>query len=1079
MPPIRGRLTTIEIDYPFIDRLAQGLIGEGSLSGMRIFLPTRRACIALREALLRYSATAALLLPRIIPLGGMLELEAEDDAPRTRVLTLQRRLLVLQLVERWQRVSQTSSIANSPNARIATALTNALLALQDDLLLEEVDIQKALEEPTLVPTSCARHWRESVKFLQIITKSWPQLLEERGLIEPASERIESLNRLADEMRTEANRERLATSTASPSDAVIIAGSTGSVKATARLMREVLGLPNGRVVLAGCPATFAQNAELFELASAKLTHPFHAFAMLFNSWNIPREELASLLRPFPIKDTPSQAPTERVRSQLLLASMAECPNIEKRLAHEGSTAASDISDATNLRLITCSDSQEEADIVSLLLRESLEKEDRRAALITRDRELARRVRSRLLGQWNVRIEDTASYSLAFSEAARVFSLLLQAVTPERSREADSLAEELPLDIFALKGLFALLGGDAANAWSAFEARVLRKPSRDEPRKTQRAARDLRALQRLLASSSDSLQAQQRSLLENLLACIARFALVASRSTSRCELLKAHSEASEAIASLADDNEGLDTPAQEEGLSAPLYRLEGGAALARLLARLGEHWREERADEHPTSAQAYRQTLEALLTSETMPGLYASHPRIAILGPLEARLLAFDRVILGCMVEGIWPRESEISPFLPNAVREKIGMKNNQYRIGLSALDFLNFASTPKEVYITRAERINGRPQAASRFVQRLETISGAHARFHDQRRQDELRAWSAHLAKTTNDTIASRSQRSNAAPAPKIASSVPDNLRLGRINLTSLADLLNDPYTVYARQILRLAPLEKLQQDAEQALYGSFIHKCFERIIRNFSNGELEISTDLQSIIEQELQHYAPSPFVGAFWREPLRRSARLLEQRLSTLSPQKIWSEVKGEYPVELPSGRSITISAQADLIVQSSDGEIIIIDHKTGILPSAKNLRAFEYPQLLIGAWMLGKGAFSSKGVLKTDLDNSISAKYWRFSGKLDENKIQNINEDLLMKKEQTIHASLQSFYEGCYLHYYERLEHFDKRDSRYCAKPLTTNDARFDDYAYLARRREWVLDTDFDTDLDTDKDLAGEDSA
>ena len=768
-------------------------------------------------------------------------------------------------------------------------------------------------------------------------------------------------------------------------------------------------------------------------------------------------------------------------------MTERPDVEKRLAHRGSTATSDISDETNLRLITCSDSQEEADIVSLLLRESLEKEDTRAALITRDRELARRVRSRLLGQWNVRIEDTASYSLAFSEAARLFSLLLQAVTPERSREADSLAEELPLDIFALKGLFALLGGDAASAWNAFEARILRKPSRDEPRKTQQAARDLRALQRLLESSSASLQAQQRLLLENLLACIAIFALVASRSTSRSELLKAHCEVSEAVANLAMNPENLDTPAKEEGLGeheasseiSALYRLEGGAALARLLARLGEHWREERADEHPTSAQAYRQTLESLLTSETMPGLYASHPRIAILGPLEARLLAFDRVILGCMVEGIWPRESEISPFLPNAVREKIGMKNNQYRIGLSALDFLNFASTPKEVYITRAERINGRPQAASRFVQRLETISGAHARFHDQRRQDELRAWSAHLAKTTNDTIASRSQRSNAAPAPKIASSVPDNLRLGRINLTSLADLLNDPYTVYARQILRLAPLEKLQQDAEQALYGSFIHKCFERIIKNFSNGELDVSADLQDIIEQELQHYAPSPFVAAFWREPLRRSARLLEQRLSTLSPQQICSEVKGEYQVELPSGRNIKIRAQADLIVESSDGEIIIIDHKTGILPSAKDLRAFEYPQLLIGAWMLGEGAFRGNEILKTDLANSISARYWRFSGKLDENKIQNINDDLLKKNknEPATYPSLHSFYEGCYRHYYERLEHFDKPDSRYCAKPLTN--ARFDDYAYLARRREWALDADLDTDLDTDKDLAGEDSA
>ena len=1138
--PIRGRLSTLDLSCPFIDGLAQGLLAQASLAKMpvalastRIFLPTRRACQALREALLRLSPNKALFLPQMTPLGDVLEQQEADNDDYSLLLALQRRLLLLELVEQWQRVKQqieqpieqpsltksnaekkTTSAPSAPSAHTAVALTNALTALQDDLLLEEIDAHSALQASALVPTSCAKHWHESVKFLRILTKSWPQILEERGLREGATERVQNLNRITEEIERARDCSGL-TNPGLANSSVIIAGSTGSLKATARLMRAVLGLPNGQIILPGCPLSLVQNEELFELASAKLTHPFHAFTRLFNAWNIPFATLASLLRPYPIgepveettKEISKETSTYRLRKKLLIEAMTERPNLHSCLSNSQKVDNVDLSHATNLRLVTCIDRQEEADIIALLLRETLNEKNKRAALITRDRQLARHVRTRLLGQWDLRIEDTATHALSSSVAARLFLLLLQAVTPEHltkqsrakkpSAQSDKLpqqlsqqlSQQLPLDIFALKGAIALLGSDTTNAWNLFEAFILRRTTRDEPCKTQRAARDLVELQQLVDDSAAVLKPQQMLLIKKLLASIATFANVIASSDKRIQLLEAHRKASEEVADLCFAKESLptrdkdadgkdthnkDTDNKNSSPSEPqdstLYSLEGGQALARLNAAIAQSWQESTVQSGALasiSAQEYRQTIEALVAAEDMPGSYASHPRLAILGPLEARLLSFERVILGSMVEGGWPAESESSPFLPNAVREKIGLKNNEHRIGLSALDFISFACSPEEVYITHAEKLNGRPQSASRFVQRLKTLAYKHNGFRDQARENQLRSWLVALEQAKNKSSTSPLPLSSRhhIPAPCVESI----RRPKSINLTNLKDLEDDPYTIYARQVLALKPLEPLQQDAEQALYGSFLHKCFEMLVKDFSSNPQNSLAKLQVVAEQELARYAPSPFLAAFWREPLRRSASLLVRRLHDLMPQEIWSEVQGEYNVELENGQSVSIRARADLIIQSKElacGRLVIIDHKTGTIPSKKSLIALEQPQLLLGAWMLQQGAFAKVSALKLARAEAPHASYWRFSGKLDENTTLEINEGLLVatKNEHAVYASMQELYDACCKHYFALLKHFSKSDTPYDARVLTSERARFDAYAHLARRRAWAQERDDD---------------
>src|SRR5690606_24712904 len=109
-----------------------------------------------------------------------------------------------------------------------------------------------------------------------------------------------------------------------------------------------------------------------------------------------------------------------------------------------------------------------------------------------------------------------------------------------------------------------------------------------------------------------------------------------------LLRAHIAAAEAMA--ADD------AAKSDGDGAArLWAGEAGEAAARFLDELAPALR----DIAPIRPPDYPELLEALLSGAVVRPRYGTHPRLAILGPLEARLQRFDLMILGSLNEGVWP------------------------------------------------------------------------------------------------------------------------------------------------------------------------------------------------------------------------------------------------------------------------------------------------------------------------------------------------------------------------------------------------------------------------------------------
>src|ERR1041385_6018589 len=170
-----------------------------------------------------------------------------------------------------------------------------------------------------------------------------------------------------------------------------------------------------------------------------------------------------------------------------------------------------------------------------------------------------------------------------------------------------------------------------------------------------------------------------------------------------------------------------------------------------------------------------------------------PRVRILGTSEARLVHVDRVVLGGLVEGVWPPETRTDPWLSRPMRLELGLDLPERRIGLSAHDFAQLLGMP-EVFLTRAAKIAGAPTVASRFVQRLAAVAGE-AWPRPLARGEQYLAWARDLDRAEK-VVSLRRPR----PTPPLAA------RPQRLSVTEIEHWLRDPYTIYAKHILKLRPI---------------------------------------------------------------------------------------------------------------------------------------------------------------------------------------------------------------------------------------------------------------------------------
>ena len=971
---------TIPAHLAFVDVLARGIRADAgdnplALPAVTVLLPTRRACRSLREAFLRLSGGAPILLPRLMPLDDLNEEDAlfsgfasaatlENIPPA--IAPLKRRLFLARLI-----LSRPVA-GRKPTLEEALNLAAELTAFIDQVQTERLSFERLKD---LAPEAYAEHWRETLQFLEIITKHWPEILREEGSIDPVDHR----NRVF--------AAQAAAWAARAPGPVIAAGSTGSVPATADLLKVVASLPEGCVVLP------ALDQELDEAGwdSIDETHPQFGMKALLAGLGIAR---------CAVRRWPGAEGIATARERLVSEVMRPAATTEtwRALSGFGEDAVA------GLARVDCPGPREEAEAVALVMRKTLETPEKTCALVTPDRRLAERVGAELK-RWNIDVDDSAGRSLDRTPVGVFLRLTATMVAEDFTPIATLAASKHPLASAGLDGI-------------AF--RLLTRTAERIMLRGQRPAAGLMELKALAAGQPAFPEiAQWVGKLESSFGAFA--ALMSENTVSLDRVLSAHLDAAEAFAETAESPGSLRLWAGDAG--------EAMASVVRELAQYGAHL-------PPFAPRGYPAVLEALLAGHVVRPKFGRHPRLAILGPLEARLQRFDTLILSSLNEGTWPGATPPDPWMSRPMREAFGLPPAERRIGLGAHDVAQAMCAPG-VVLTRAVKSEGTPTVPSRWLMRLEEVVTAAGLDEVWLATDApWLSWAAELTHPTQFNAAKPP-----APRPPLAA------RPRKLSVTQVETWMRDPYSIYARYVLNLRALPDLEQDASAADYGSLTHAALQEFVTRHPAGALPPTAyeTLRAIGQRLFSAGAIRPSVMAFWWPRFERIAAWFviheQSRRDTLKRAHV--EVSGTVVLKSLAG-PFTLTAKADRIDETAQG-LVVIDYKTGIPPTAKEVQAGFAPQLPLEAAMVLSGAFKDVPPLPVG-----ELAYWHLHGRADGGDASAISGDAAALAEDA-RKRLQ-----------ELIAAFDDPDTAYEARPNPKFPLAYSDYLHLARVKEWASSGD-----------------
>ncbi len=987
---IKSGFYTIPAIESFADNLVDGLIlnfpKPEQLAKIDLYLPSRRAISAVQAAFLNHYQQGAILLPRMFAVGEPEEDIFIDSGVDSLDLAeaingFERQCLIAAQIQYFPIGGQLMSPAP------AMRLSASLCSLIDQMQRAGTSLSSIKD---ILPEELSAHWQDILKFLTILFEYWPAILSEKGKIDPVERQQILLNRQLDLWRENP-----------PDTPVILAGSNGTLPMTRAFMKVISQLPIGAVIFPGLDLEIAEID--WRAIEQDQVHPLHQIALSMIELDLPLSHVNYWHKTTLMGE-------QQARSRQIL--LREVMRPASRTSHWRALAVdqAELSPASleGLKIMSVDDTFQEAELIAGLMRETLQTTHKTAMLITPDRVLARKVQAALM-RWKIKIDDSAGTSLALSEPARFLLLLAQTVQEDASPHALRALFKHPFSTAGLKR------AEFTRLASQFEEKILRGTLPEKSWnswgrlvQTQGELKDFWENHLLLAFSplrdafkaiNPSLDSLARALMET------------------AEMMSALSEVATASEKDADTEQ-----------HAYIYSNIAGETLLELLSNMIRF-----GSSYSIAASAFANTLSVLCQNEVVRTPYDQHPRLKILGTIEARMQTADRIILGGLNEGIWPPYSEKDMWINNASRTQLGLPDRQWRIALSAHDFM-MAVASKEVMITRSVVHDGSPSEPSRWLARLDAVVSATGLFDylDNRLPDWMKAVTLRKIPLRVCPI------TRPEPKPAIMH------RPNKITATDFDQWITDPYGFYVKRILKIRKNAPIDETPAAALRGSIIHDVIALFLKKYPSGKLpEVAAlELQNILENQLSQWSKIAFINLFWRQKLTMVLSwFLDEELRRRSDDfQVLSEQDGKLEIQIGK-RVILLTARADRIEWSNSDECQIIDYKSGAPPSKQMVIAGRAVQLLVEAVIASKGGYKNAKILPSHLQ----LHYWHLKGRAtDPAIINNVTPDDF--NSEAIYDLIVTL-----------LTQFENSNQPYLSEPNAADRPRFSDVRHLARIKEW----------------------
>jgi len=997
------------------------------LSTLTIYVPNRRAARALTAAFLDASENKATLLPKIRMLGDVdddefdleTSLEIANVLPQS-INPLERKIELTKLIQTWVNAMSDDMRQFFGDEDIAIPSSQAdALYLADDLCIllgqitqEEID-WKTIQE--IVPDDHAEWWRLTTTFLNIIMENWPEYLSQKGYVDSAQKSAMKLK-----LRAEIFEQK------GSDGPVIVAGSTGSIRTTQRLLKAIANLPNGAVVLPGLDLTMPEsewallNKDNAAGAANLETHPQFGLAKLLNALQIERNNVVELAR---LSNRASERQSIIGTALSAVSVTGDWFYISQHMRPEHIDIA-----LSDIAYINAQNERQEAAAIAVSMREVLSKDGKTAALVTPDRNLASRV-SMELQRFGIDVDDTGGTPLRNVKPSlflRQIAKLGFEETPNNLTITTVLKNPLsmvgyePYAAVRLARLFeliALRGAIHSPSLGEFDTFLTtRRSALAEAAYTSSHVRNM----------TDEMWNELHVYAEKLDGVFAPLG-----NTFSPDIEQPLSEIFENLFSVAQV-----LSANSDGIST-LFDHEGSEELKRFYDDITS----TDAGNLPVRLVEFPAVFDAVLSGGTVRPRFAKNPRLHIYGPLEVRLLNHDRVILAGLNEGTWPQLTRNDPFLNRVMRQELGMASPERRIGLAAHDFQQLMGE-REVILSRSSRVDKAPTVASRWLQRFFALIGG-VPF------GQLEKRGRHYLNLAN-------YLDEAKPTPRVERPCPTppvEARPTTLPVTAIETWIRDPYALYADRILKLKPLEPLEREPDALLKGTLYHAIMQDYVERepMRLCEGERLAQLQAIAAERIHAEALPAETEKVWKFRFDEiAANYIAWETAYYAKQDVAEthcEIKGSTSI----GEDFLLTARADRVDVFADGQINVLDYKTGSSPSPKQARNLS-PQLALEGLIAQRAGFSN--IAQTNLFDLIYMRLLQ-GEKFADQRIADKNTPVPAIIESAT-AELTKLVAG-----------FNDATQGYLSRRAPFKESEMsNDYDHLARTREWSFGEESEAD-------------
>jgi hypothetical protein len=290
---------------------------------------------------------------------------------------------------------------------------------------------------------------------------------------------------------------------------------------------------------------------------------------------------------------------------------------------------------------------------------------------------------------------------------------------------------------------------------------------------------------------------------------------------------------------------------------------------------------------------------------------------VLGVLETRSLAFDRVFVLDANEGVLPSAGTEGSLLPFPVRAALGLPTARDNEDVAAYHFQQLAAGAKELHISYVETGD---KERSRFVERL---------LWEQEKRSPARPLPVRSVQYRVDL--------GSTPPPAIPKTpeVAAWLRTREQSATGLNAYLQCPLKFYYREVLKLSERDEPGSEIDATQIGTFVHAVLQRYFssrlgRRLLPGDADPEAMAAVVDAMFAEWFGPSDSgAGRLLHEQVSRHlADFLSGYVKPLAARCVLSLRSLEHPVAV-TWNGFGLRGRIDA-VEERDGHAVLVDYKT-----------------------------------------------------------------------------------------------------------------------------------------------------